>query len=170
MSSATTDRAAAPDTERRSVHIATLGCTRNEVDSEELAGRLAAAGWELVDEAGGADVTVVNTCGFIDAAKEESIDAILEMSGVKGGRADRKLVVAGCLSQRYPDELANELPEVDHFLGSADMLGLRKIMRGDAGRMGVSPLSRRVTCPRMSNTSPRPYAVSPARNSSSTDR
>jgi ribosomal protein S12 methylthiotransferase len=90
---------------------------------------------------------VVNTCGFIDAAKEESIQTILELAQVKAGAAEagehKRLVVAGCLSQRYPTELADEMPEVDHFLGSADMLGLRAVLGGGAARLGVTPLDRR---------------------------
>ena len=134
MSSATTDRAAAPDTERRSVHIATLGCTRNEVDSEELAGRLAAAGWELVDEADGADVTVVNTCGFVDQAKKDSIDAVLDAHDLKEAGRSGAVVAVGCLAERYGNELAAELPEADAVLGFdsyADMSSsLRAVLAG----------------------------------------
>ena len=79
----------------RRVALVTLGCTRNEVDSEELAGRLSAGGWELVDDAAEADVAVVNTCGFIEQAKKDSIDTILEASELKGsghsGRCGRRL-------------------------------------------------------------------------------
>lgn len=88
-------------------------------------------GYQVVQDAGDAEVIVVNTCGFIGPAKEESIDTILEMAGHKDGRC-QKLVVAGCLSQRYPHELADEMPEVDHFLGSSDMLKLGDILRADA--------------------------------------
>lgn len=134
MSSATTDRAAAPDTERRSVHIATLGCTRNEVDSEELAGRLAAAGWDLVDEADGADVTVVNTCGFVDQAKKDSIDAVLDAHDLKEEGRTGAVVAVGCLAERYGNELAAELPEADAVLGFdsyADMSSsLRAVLAG----------------------------------------
>jgi ribosomal protein S12 methylthiotransferase len=79
---------------------------------------------------------VVNTCGFIDPAKKESIDTILAMADLKTGRCD-KLIVAGCLSQRHPDEMAKELPEVDHFLGSSDMLQLGPILDGGSERMLV---------------------------------
>ncbi|MFW5419644.1 30S ribosomal protein S12 methylthiotransferase RimO [Nocardiopsis sp. CNT-189] len=93
---------------RRTVSLVTLGCARNEVDSEEIAGRLAAGGWDLVDgDAGGdADVVVVNTCGFIEAAKQDSIDALL--SAADNGA---KVVAAGCMAERYGSELAEALPE-----------------------------------------------------------
>jgi ribosomal protein S12 methylthiotransferase len=80
---------------------------------------------------------VVNTCGFIGEAKKESIDTIFEMAELKRHGALKKLVVSGCLSQRYPDALANEMPEVDHFLGSSDMLKLADVLRGDAERVLV---------------------------------
>lgn len=120
----------------RSVHIATLGCTRNEVDSEELAGRLAAAGWELVDEADGADVTVVNTCGFVDSAKKDSIDALLDAHDLKEEGRTGAVVAVGCLAERYGAELAAELPEADAVLGFdsyADMSSsLRAVLAGHA--------------------------------------
>jgi ribosomal protein S12 methylthiotransferase len=84
-----------------------------------------------------ADVIVVNTCGFIGEAKKESIETIFEMAQLKETGACKKLVVAGCLSQRHPGELAAEMPEVDHFLGSSDMLGLRAVLSGKADRMLV---------------------------------
>ncbi|MFC7329569.1 30S ribosomal protein S12 methylthiotransferase RimO [Marinactinospora rubrisoli] len=93
---------------RRTVSLVTLGCARNEVDSEELAGRLAASGWDLVDTADGAsaDVVVVNTCGFIEAAKQDSIEALLN-AAEDGSR----VVAAGCMAERYGSELAEALPE-----------------------------------------------------------
>ena len=98
--------------------LVTLGCTRNEVDSEELAGRLAAGGWELVDAPEDADVAVINTCGFIAEAKKDSIDTVLEASDLKSSGGRTKAVVAvGCLAQRYGQELADELPEADAVLG-----------------------------------------------------
>ncbi len=121
----------------RKVYFVSLGCPKNQVDTEVMLGVVAQGGHALVERPEDADTLVVNTCGFIQAAKEESISTILELAELKQG--GRKLVVAGCLSQRYPDELAAELPEVDHFLGSADMLGLAKVLDGDAVRMGVTP-------------------------------
>ncbi|MDN5767181.1 MAG: 30S ribosomal protein S12 methylthiotransferase RimO [Humibacillus sp.] len=102
----------------KSVALVTLGCTRNEVDSEELAGRLLAGGWRLVDDPAEADVAVVNTCGFVEQAKKDSIDALLEASDLKhdGGRT-QKVVAVGCLAERYGEQLADQLPEADAVLG-----------------------------------------------------
>ncbi|GAA1923616.1 30S ribosomal protein S12 methylthiotransferase RimO [Streptomyces sodiiphilus] len=109
--------------ERRTVALVTLGCARNEVDSEELAGRLAADGWELVSDAADADVAVVNTCGFVEAAKKDSVDALLEAGELKsageGGRT-RAVVAVGCMAERYGKELAEALPEADGVLGFDD--------------------------------------------------
>ncbi|MFC7594014.1 30S ribosomal protein S12 methylthiotransferase RimO [Terrabacter sp. GCM10028922] len=102
----------------KSVALVTLGCTRNEVDSEELAGRLLAEGWRLVDDAAEADVAVVNTCGFVEQAKKDSIDALLEASDLKGdGSRTQKVVAVGCLAERYGKQLADQLPEADAVLG-----------------------------------------------------
>jgi ribosomal protein S12 methylthiotransferase len=95
------------------------------------------AGYRHVAEAADANVIVVNTCGFIDAAKQESIATILELAEHKRSGNCEKLVVAGCLSQRHPDELARELPEVDHLLGSSDMLKLERVLGGGAPRLLV---------------------------------
>jgi ribosomal protein S12 methylthiotransferase RimO len=102
---------------RRTVALVTLGCARNEVDSEELAGRLAAGGWLLVDDAAQADVAVINTCGFIAQAKKDSIDALLEASDLKAQGRTQKVVAVGCLAERYGEQLAAELPEADAVLG-----------------------------------------------------
>ena len=102
----------------RSVALVTLGCTRNEVDSEELAGRLLAEGWRLVADAAEADVAVVNTCGFVEQAKKDSIDALLEASDLKGdGGRTQKVVAVGCEAERYGKQLADQLPEADAVLG-----------------------------------------------------
>jgi ribosomal protein S12 methylthiotransferase len=99
----------------RKVGMISLGCAKNLVDAEVMLGDAASRGYEVTPNADDADVIVVNTCGFIDAAKQESIDAILE-AGAKL-REGQKLVVSGCLSQRYSTELRNELPEVHAFIG-----------------------------------------------------
>jgi ribosomal protein S12 methylthiotransferase len=104
-------------TPRRRVALVTLGCTRNDVDSEELAGRLQSQGWELVDDAAEADVAVVNTCGFVEQAKKDSIDALLEASDLKDGGRTRAVVAVGCLAERYGEQLASQLPEADAVLG-----------------------------------------------------
>lgn len=96
------------------VAVTTLGCTRNDVDSSELAGRLAAGGWELVTDPQQADVAVVNTCGFIEQAKKDSVDVVLDLADGDDGPA---VVAIGCLAQRYGQELAQELPEAAAVLG-----------------------------------------------------
>ena len=110
-------------TARRRVALVTLGCARNEVDSDELAGRLAADGWDLVADASDADVALVNTCGFVEAAKKDSIDTVLAASDLKsGGRTSRTraVVAVGCLAERYGAQLAESLPEADAVLGFDD--------------------------------------------------
>jgi ribosomal protein S12 methylthiotransferase len=109
--------------EGQRIYFVSLGCPKNQVDTELMLGQVRAAGHSLVDAPEGADVIVVNTCAFIDAAKEESVDTILEMAQHKqaGGQ---KLVVTGCLAQRYAGELAKDIPEIDHLLGSADFPSL----------------------------------------------
>ena len=104
----------------RTVAIVTMGCARNEVDSEELAGRLAADGWTLVSDVEAAEVAVVNTCGFIESAKKDSIDALLEANSLKGHGKTRAVVAVGCMAERYGQELAKALPEADGILGFDD--------------------------------------------------
>jgi len=106
-----------PDAGQR-IYFVSLGCPKNQVDTELMLGQVTAAGHALVDAPEAADVIVVNTCAFIDAAKEESVDTILEMAQHK--KPTGKLVVTGCLAQRYAGELAKDIPEIDHILGSAD--------------------------------------------------
>jgi hypothetical protein len=97
----------------RTVAVVTLGCARNEVDSEELAGRLAADGWILVDDVEKAEVALINTCGFIESAKKDSVDALLEANSLKGHGFTRAVVAVGCMAERYGQELAEALPEAD---------------------------------------------------------
>ena len=101
----------------KSVALVTLGCSRNDVDSEELAGRLAADGWVLTKDSANADVALVNTCGFIESAKKDSIDALLEAHQLKENGQLRAVVAVGCMAERYGKELAKELPEADAILG-----------------------------------------------------
>lgn len=129
-----------PDTtkpEAKTIHFVSLGCAKNRVDTEVMLGVSDEEGYRLVASPEEAEVIVVNTCGFIGPAKKESIDTILEMAQFKEAGQCERLVVAGCLSQRYPEELAAELPEVDHLLGSSDMLSLSKVLRREAERMLV---------------------------------
>jgi len=109
--------------------IVSLGCARNLVDSEVMAGLLRQNEYEMVQEPTDADVVLVNTCGFIGPAKEESIETILEVSRLKEDGKVKKLIVAGCLSQRYPEELASELPEVDFFIGTGEVPRIAEILR-----------------------------------------
>ena len=104
----------------RTVALVTLGCSRNEVDSEELAGRLAADGWTLVDDASEAEVALINTCGFIESAKKDSVDALLEAHSLKGNGVTKAVVAVGCMAERYGNELADALPEADAILGFDD--------------------------------------------------
>lgn len=98
------------------IYVVSLGCAKNQIDTEHMLGELANSNAAIVDEPGDADVIIINTCGFIGDAKEESIDTILEMARYKEAGL-QGLIVTGCLAQRYADELAEELPEVDAFLG-----------------------------------------------------
>lgn len=109
----------APNLTKRKIGLVSLGCAKNLVDAEILLGDAARHGYELTQENDEADVVLVNTCGFIDIAKEESINSILEAHRrrLHGAKAGQKLVVGGCLSQRYSADLAKQLPEVDAFLG-----------------------------------------------------
>jgi ribosomal protein S12 methylthiotransferase len=122
---------------RKTIHFVSLGCPKNRVDTEIMLGVGAGEGYQIVSDPEAAEVIVVNTCGFIGEAKRESIDTIFELSEYKKIGACKKLVVAGCLSQRYPGELAAQMPEVDHFLGSSDMTKLARVLSGDAERMLV---------------------------------
>ncbi len=102
------------------VHLIRLGCARNDVDAEELAGRLEAGGFELVDEPDEADALVVNTCGFVEQAKKDSIDTILSAAQLRDSGRPQAVVAVGCLAERYGKELAASLPEADAVLGFDD--------------------------------------------------
>src|SRR5918999_1920659 len=102
----------------KKVGFISLGCPKNLVDSEVMMGQLKAKGYEITSDAAEAETLVVNTCGFIDAAKKESVDAILEAARLKSEGSCKRVVVAGCLVERYRDELVRELPEVDAFIGT----------------------------------------------------
>ena len=115
------------------VHVVTLGCSKNTVDSEVLMGQLCANNHEVVHDSDdeNSSVVIINTCGFIDNAKQESINTILEYSNQKReGRID-KLIVTGCLSQRYRDELKDEMKEVDNWFGTSEMPRLLKTLKAD---------------------------------------
>jgi ribosomal protein S12 methylthiotransferase RimO len=137
-----------------SVAMVTLGCTRNEVDSEELAGRLQAGGFRLVADPAEADTVVVNTCGFVEQAKKDSVDTLLEAADLKasannGGRA-QAVVAVGCMAERYGKELADSLPEADAVLGFDDYpdiaAKLRAILAG-GHHEAHTPTDRRLLLP-----------------------
>lgn len=125
------------------VGLVSLGCSKNLVDSEMMLGILREQGYILEDDPAQADVLIVNTCGFIDSAKQESIDTILEMAGYKETGRCRTLVVAGCLSQRYRQEILEEIPEIDLVLGTADYHRIADILgqqvRRSFGDINCSP-------------------------------
>ncbi len=130
---------------RRKVSLITLGCARNEVDSEELAARMEDAGWDLTDGAEDADVVVVNTCGFIEAAKKDSIDTLLAAHD-----SGAKVVAAGCMAERYGRELAEALPEADAVIGFDDYAAIGErlddVLAGRA-REAHTPRDRRTLLP-----------------------
>ena len=135
---------------KRTVAVVTLGCSRNEVDSEELAGRLAADGWTLVDDVESAEVALVNTCGFIESAKKDSIDALLEANSLKGHGTTRAVVAVGCMAERYGNELAEALPDTDAILSFDDYQDisarLQSIIAGNLHKAHI-PRDRRALLP-----------------------
>ena len=118
----------------KKINVVTLGCSKNTVDSEHLAAQLAAAGYEIAFDSNRTDakVVVINTCGFIGDAKQESIDTILRFAAAKEQGLIEQLFVIGCLSERYADELRAEIPEVDDYFGARDMQGIARAL-GAAG-------------------------------------
>ena len=121
------------------VYLHTLGCPKNRVDSEVMLGALVESGFRFEADPSKADVIVVNTCGFIGDAKEESVDAIVELAAQKQAGRCRKLVVAGCLVQRHGEELAKALPEVDHFLGTGAYGEIARVVRDAQAKRLVIP-------------------------------
>ena len=108
------------DKKPRTVALVTLGCARNETDSEELAGRLAADGWQLVSDPANAEIAVINTCGFIESAKKDSIDALIQAHSLKSNGVTKAVVAVGCMAERYGNELAQEMSETDAILSFDD--------------------------------------------------
>jgi ribosomal protein S12 methylthiotransferase len=139
----------------RKVHFVSLGCPKNLVDGEIMQGMLVRDGHELVLDPGQADVLVVNTCSFIDEAKEESIDAVLELARYKeDGRASR-LIVTGCLAERYGTVLRESMPEVDVFVGTGDFLALPKLLVAEAPKpayVGAQHVLPAADAPRVQST------------------
>lgn len=118
------------------VGLISLGCAKNLVDSEVMLGTLQRAGMELTEDAGQADVLIVNTCGFVEAAKQESIDATLKAAQMRSNGRCRAVIMAGCLAQRYPKDLAKDMPEVDAFIGLNEVPRIAEIVREVIGRRG----------------------------------
>src|SRR6478672_9960574 len=106
------------------VGMISLGCPKNLVDSEVMLGLARRSGHELTRDSADADVLIVNTCAFIDKAKQESIDAILEMAELKKTGRCTRLVVTGCMAERYRDELKAQIPEIDAVLGTGEVTGI----------------------------------------------
>jgi ribosomal protein S12 methylthiotransferase len=126
----------------RKVGFISLGCPKNLVDSEVMMGQLKATGYQITADASEADTVVVNTCGFIDAAKKESIEAILEAARLKSDGKATRLIVAGCLVERYRDELKAEMPEVDAFIGTSQINDILAVCdpKTDTRSLPVIPL------------------------------
>src|SRR3954451_6509087 len=112
------------------VSLVTLGCARNEVDSEELAGQLEAGGFPIVEDPADAETVVVNTCGFVEAPKKDSVDTLLAAADLKDDGTTRSVVAVGCLAERYGAELATSLPEADAVLGFDDYPDIAERLRG----------------------------------------
>lgn len=110
------------------VHIVTLGCSKNDVDSSMMYSLLNKDKYKMVDRPSDADILIVNTCGFIDAAKEESIDTILEAVEYKNKGRCKKVLLSGCLAQRYPEELIKEIPEIDGILGTGNISYINELL------------------------------------------
>lgn len=129
----------------KKVGFVSLGCPKNLVDSEVMMGKLAGAGYEITSNADEADTVVVNTCGFIESAKQESVDAILEATRLKSEGSAKRVVVAGCLVERYRDDLMKELPEVDAFIGTSQINEILKAAddRFDAKELTLTPIGNK---------------------------
>src|SRR5579872_2445336 len=121
LSSDSSASSESPVTSRKKIGFVSLGCPKNLVDSEVMMGLLNQAGAEITTRASDADVIVVNTCSFIDSAKQESVNAILEMAQHKTAGRAQKLIVAGCLVERYRDEIRKNIPEVDAVVGTGEL-------------------------------------------------
>src|SRR5438552_14979592 len=121
------------------VGMISLGCAKNLVDAEIMLGSVLQRGMEITSQPEDADILVINTCAFIDSAKEESIDAILEAHQRRGlnRRPDQKLIVSGCMSQRFAKELRREMPEVDAFIGLDQVAQLGKIVEKILGKRSM---------------------------------
>src|SRR6201987_3303126 len=121
------------------VGFVSLGCPKNLVDSEVMMGILARDGYELTPRADEADILIVNTCSFIESAQKESVDAILEMAEQKKFGAAKKLIVAGCLVERYRDQILEQVPEVDAVVGTGEVERILEAVHGDLRMLPAEP-------------------------------
>jgi len=121
--------------ESKRIYIARLGCPKNQVDGELMLGRAIADGHTVVEDANDADVLVVNTCAFIAAAREESVDTILELARIKAAREGRRLVVTGCMAERYGSELTTAIPEIDAMVGTGALDRFPAALEARGGEM-----------------------------------
>lgn len=150
-------------TEKKKIGMVSLGCPKNLVDSEVMMGLLAKQGYELTQDQRQADVLVVNTCGFIDSARQESVETILEMAEFKKSGKAQQLIVAGCLVERYKDELKKEIPEIDALIGVNQLTDITALVKSN----GAKPLpiySEGRTAPELflyDETTPRLRATAP---------
>lgn len=119
--------------QKKKVSLVSLGCPKNLVDAEVMLGHLPASQYEIITDEAQADIIIVNTCSFIDEAKEESVETILDVAEHKNSGRCKLLVVSGCMPQRYRDELATELPEVDLFMGTGDAPRIAELISGSTG-------------------------------------
>jgi ribosomal protein S12 methylthiotransferase len=131
----------------KKVGFVSLGCPKNLVDSEVMMGQLAAAGYEITSNADEADTVVVNTCGFIESAKQESVDAILEAMRLKSEGKAKRIIAAGCLVERYRDDLKKELPEVDAFIGTSQINDILKAADEtfDSTKLEIRPIGNKTS-------------------------
>ncbi len=145
----------------KKVGFVSLGCPKNLVDSEVMMGTLAEAGYEITNNAAEADTVVVNTCGFIESAKQESIDAILEATRLKGEGNASRVIVAGCLVERYRDDLLKELPEVDAFIGTSQVGDILKAANSefDSRQLTITPVGNKTSTYLYDEYSPRMRAT-----------
>lgn len=143
------------------VGFISLGCPKNLVDSEVMMGQLRQSGYQITADAEEADTVVVNTCGFIDSAKKESIEAILEAARLKTEGKATRLIVAGCLVERYRDELKAEMPEVDAFIGTSQINDILSVCdpKSDARSLPVIPLGNRSATYLYDESTPRVLAT-----------
>lgn len=131
----------------KKIGMVSLGCPKNAVDTEYLLGDLVNTGYEITPHQEEADVLVVNTCGFIESAKRESVDAILEMAQLKTDGKCQKLIVTGCLSERYSDDLLKEIPEIDHIFGVNQYPRLKQVLREPDPSLGYTDARNQMNGP-----------------------